>query len=44
MRIPFIAGNWKMFKTQEEAKAFACEETEDQRRTKVIRLSGGIKV
>ena len=25
MRIPFIAGNWKMFKTQAEAKAFAEE-------------------
>lgn len=23
MRIPFIAGNWKMFKTKEEARAFA---------------------
>ena len=25
MRIPFIAGNWKMFKTQKEARAFAEE-------------------
>jgi len=25
MRIPFIAGNWKMFKTQKEAKDFADE-------------------
>jgi triosephosphate isomerase (TIM) len=25
MRIPFIAGNWKMFKTQNEARAFAEE-------------------
>jgi triosephosphate isomerase len=25
MRIPFIAGNWKMFKTQQEARAFAEE-------------------
>jgi triosephosphate isomerase (TIM) len=25
MRIPFIAGNWKMFKTQKEAQAFATE-------------------
>lgn len=25
MRIPFIAGNWKMFKTQKEAQAFAVE-------------------
>ena len=25
MRIPFIAGNWKMFKTQKEAQAFADE-------------------
>lgn len=25
MRIPFIAGNWKMFKTKKEAKAFAEE-------------------
>jgi len=25
MRTPFIAGNWKMFKTQKEAKAFAEE-------------------
>ena len=25
MRIPFIAGNWKMFKTKAEAKAFAEE-------------------
>lgn len=25
MRIPFIAGNWKMFKTKAEAKAFAKE-------------------
>ena len=23
MRIPFIAGNWKMFKTQKEARDFA---------------------
>ncbi|MCR5034713.1 MAG: triose-phosphate isomerase, partial [Clostridia bacterium] len=25
MRIPFIAGNWKMFKTRAEAEAFALE-------------------
>ena len=25
MRIPFIAGNWKMFKTKAEAEAFAKE-------------------
>ena len=25
MRIPFIAGNWKMYKTREEARAFARE-------------------
>ncbi len=25
MRVPFIAGNWKMFKTREEARAFAAE-------------------
>lgn len=25
MRVPFIAGNWKMFKTPREAKAFASE-------------------
>ena len=25
MRIPFIAGNWKMFKTKAEAKKFAEE-------------------
>ena len=25
MRVPLIAGNWKMFKTKAEAKAFAEE-------------------
>ena len=25
MRYPFIAGNWKMYKTVAEAKAFAAE-------------------
>lgn len=25
MRIPFIAGNWKMYKTISEAREFACE-------------------
>ncbi len=35
MRIPFIAGNWKMFKTREEAKSFAHEFRELYRGTDV---------
>ncbi len=35
MRIPFIAGNWKMFKTRDEAKSFAQEFKELYRGTDV---------
>ena len=35
MRVPFIAGNWKMFKTKAEAKAFAEEFKELYKDTEV---------
>ena len=35
MRTPFIAGNWKMFKTPKEAKAFAKEFTENYEESSV---------